>query len=212
MAVFAEEWPWLRKPEAIVNAVRLIGDSAVAARGLVGYLDEAEGEMFWHPPRSERELGRIDPARPFQAPDDTLSRCLAHLVLQRRDLPAGTFVFVLSDFLVPPSRDEWLRVLERRFEVVPVVVLDPVWERSFPDVSGTVVPFADDGGRVRLVALSAREANARREANEERHRDLAFAFRALDMEPVQITTHEWRDVVFAFLTWADQRMMARGHA
>ena len=34
MALFPERWPWLRKPEAIRHAVQLIGDSAVAARGL----------------------------------------------------------------------------------------------------------------------------------------------------------------------------------
>ena len=103
MSIFPEGWPWLQKPEAIRGAVRLISDSAIAARGLLGYLDEGEGEPFWHPPRSQHLLGDADLERPFEAPADTLVRSLHHLVAQRRDLPAGTFVFVISDFLEPPS-------------------------------------------------------------------------------------------------------------
>ena len=119
MSIFPEGWPWLQKPEAIRGAVRLISDSAIAARGLLGYLDEGEGEPFWHPPRSQHLLGDADLERPFDAPVDTLTRGLHHLVAQRRDLPAGTFVFVISDFLERPSRDDWLLALERRFEIVP---------------------------------------------------------------------------------------------
>ena len=111
----------------------------------LGYFDEADGTAYWHPPRSSHELGPPDLERPFEAPDDTLARSLGHLVAQRRDLPAGTFVFVVSDFLVQPSRDQWLYALERRWEIVPVVVQDPVWEQSFPDVAGAVVPFLDAG-------------------------------------------------------------------
>ena len=103
MALFGEEWPWLHKPAAIAQAVRLIGDSAIAARGLLGYWDEGGRSLYWHPPRSEGEIGRLDFERPFGAPQDTLTRGLRHLIEQRRDLPAGTFVFVLSDFLVRPS-------------------------------------------------------------------------------------------------------------
>jgi len=211
MALFSERWPWLRKPEAIQHAVQLIGESAVAARGLVGYLDVAAGELFWRPPRSERVLGELDLDRPFGAGDDTLSRGLMHLIEQRRDLPGGTFLFVLSDFLELPSRDDWLWALERRFEIVPVVIQDPVWEQSFPDVSGTIVPFEDAAtGRVGLAGLTAREAAERREANERRLRELLRLLRSLDMDPVLVSSHEQRDVVLAFLTWADQRLLTRG--
>jgi uncharacterized protein (DUF58 family) len=211
MALFPERWPWLRKPAAIGHAVRLIGDSAVAARGLVGYLDEAEGEIFWRPPRSERVLGQLDLDRPFGAGEDTLSHGLVHLIEQRRDLPAGTFLFVLSDFVELPSRDDWLWALERRFEIVPVVIQDPIWEQSFPDVSGTIVPFDDAAtGRVGLAGLTAREVAERREANERRLHELLRLLRSLDMDPVLVSSHEWRDVVLAFLTWADQRLLTRG--
>jgi hypothetical protein len=213
MSIFTDGWPWLRKPEAIRNAARLIGNSAVAARGLLGYFDEAEGDPHWRPPRSEHSLDQLDLEREFHAPEDTLARGLGYLARQRRDLPAGTFVFVLSDFLVQPDRDEWLPVLERRWEIVPVVIRDPVWEQSFPEVADTVVPFADPAtGRVTLVRFSADEVAERREANERRHRELLYGLRALDMDPVVVSSHEWRDVVFAFLSWSDQRLFTRGRA
>lgn len=213
MSVFSEGWPWLRKPEALREATRLIGDSAVAARGLLGYFDEAEGDAYWRPPRSQHELDLLDGVRPFDAPEDTLARGLRHLTDQRRDLPAGSFLFILSDFLVLPLREAWLRVLERHWEIVPVVVQDPVWEQSFPDVGGAVVPFADaETGRVTLVRISAAEVAVRREANERRHRNLVHGLRALDLDPVLVSSHDRRGVVFAFLTWADQRLFTRGRA
>ena len=213
MSLYSEEWPWLRKPEALRNSARLIGSSAVAARGLFGYLDEADGSPYWSPPRSEHVLDALDLDRSFDAPEDTVVRGLRLLTENRRDLPAGTFVFVLSDFLVQPDRDEWLHALERRWEIVPVIVRDPVWEQSFPDVSDTVVPLADaTTGKTTLVRLSAREVEERRELNEERQRRLVHDLRALDTDPVVVSSHEWRDVVFTFLTWADQRLFTRGVA
>jgi uncharacterized protein (DUF58 family) len=213
MSVFGDGWPWLRKPEAIRHAVKMIGDSAIAARGLLGYLDEADGEPFWRPPRSQHQLGGLDLERRFHAPEDTLARGLAQLAQHRRDLPAGTFVFAVSDFLQVPSRDEWLQALERRWEIVPVVIQDPVWEQSFPDVSGAAIRFLDAAtGRPALAALTAREVADRREENERRRGELLRTLRGLDLEPVLISSHEPRDVSFAFLSWADQRLFTRGRA
>jgi uncharacterized protein (DUF58 family) len=211
MSLFPEGWPWLNKPEAIRNAVTLIGSSATAARGLLGYFDEADGTAYWHPPRSSHAYGSPELDRRFGAPEDTVERGLRHLAEHKRDLPAGTFVFVVSDFLAPPTRDEWLDALERRFEIVPVIVQDPVWEQSFPDVSGVVVPYAPpDGSGVVLAGLTEREARALREANERRWDELLHGMRALDMDPVVVGSHEQRDVVSAFLGWADQRLFTRG--
>lgn len=212
MSAFGPEWPWLQKAEALEQCVRLIGDSAVAARGLLGYFDESDATPFWHPPRSEGELGLLDLKRPFGAPEDTVARGLRHLIEHPRDLPAGTFLFVLSDFLVEPERDDWLWALERRWEVVPVVIQDPVWEQSFPDLGGLAVAFASPDGGGGLVRLSAAESARRREANEERRRDLLQRLRALDLEPVLVSSHEHRDVLFSFLSWADQRLFTRGRA
>ena len=211
MSLFPDGWPWLSKPDAIRNAVTLIGSSATAARGLLGYFDEAEGGAYWHPPRSSHAYGSPELERGFGAPEDTLRRGLRHLAEHKRDLPAGTFVFVISDYLAPPTRDEWLDALERRFEIVPVVVQDPIWEQSFPDVSGVVVPFAaPDGSGVSLVALTEKETRALREHKERRWHDLLYGMHALDMDPVVVGSAEPRDVTSAFLAWADQRMFTRG--
>jgi uncharacterized protein (DUF58 family) len=213
MAIFPDGWPWLSKPEAIRHAVTLIGASATAARGLLGYFDEADGDAYWHPPRSSHTYGPPALERPFRAPEDTLRRGLRHLAEHKRDLPAGTFVFVVSDFLVPPTRDEWLDALERRYELVPVIVQDPIWEQTFPDVSGVVVPFVSaDGGGVSLAAVTVREARELREQNERRWLDLLDGLRALDLDPVVVDSHEVRDVESSFLSWADQRLFTRGRA
>jgi uncharacterized protein (DUF58 family) len=213
MSIFPADLPWLCKPEAVRVATDVIGASAVAARGLLGYLDEADGETYWHPPRSQHELGRPEVERPFGAPEDTVERGLRFLAEQRRDLPSGTFVFVVSDFLEQPSRDEWLWALERRWEIVPVVVQDPTWEQGFPDVDGAVVPLADPAsGRVELVRIPASEVAERRRANEQRRAGLLFDLRALDLDPVLVSSHDHREVVLSFLSWADQRLFTRGRA
>ncbi len=211
MTLFGARWPWLQKPVAIREAIRLIADSAAAARGLVGYFDEAAGEPFWRPPRSERELGRIDLDREFGAPDRTLANGLDRLIEQRRDLPAGTFVFVLSGFLEEPDRDLWLHALERRLELVPVVIQDPVWEQSFPRVHGTTLALHDIAtGRRDLAHLTEGEVVAQRAANEERFAQLVRRLRALDLDPVLVSSHIRHEVVRAFLRWADQRLFTRG--
>ena len=54
------------------------------------------------------------------------------------------------------------------------MIQDPVWEQSYPDVGGLVVPFEPPDGTAGggLVRLSTAEADRRREENEERRRDL----------------------------------------
>jgi uncharacterized protein (DUF58 family) len=201
----------LDKPRALLSAVELIGQSAVAARSLTGYLDYAEGEPFWRPPRSEHraEPGTLE--RPFDAPEDTVSQGLEFLGEHRRDLPTQAFVFVLSDFVVPPDLRTWQRALEHRWELVPVVIQDPVWERTFPDVGGITIPYADPStGRVVPVQLTRREAGRRREHNESRWNALVHDFRSLGIEPVAVTSHDFAGVLASFLRWADLRQMWRG--
>jgi hypothetical protein len=167
--------------------------------------------VYWRPPRSERlaEPGTFD--RPFHAPDDAVTLGLEHLDRHKRDLPTQAFVFVVSDFLVPPEPPAWQRALEHRWELVPVVVQDPVWERSFPDVGAITVPYADPAtGRVVPVYLTRTEAVRLRAEHEQRNADLTLFFRSLGVEPVQVGSHHPGDVLAAFLRWADLRVMARG--
>jgi uncharacterized protein (DUF58 family) len=213
MSLFPPGWPWLEKPEAMRVALRLIADSALAAQAYSGYLDHGSGSSFWLAPKHQRTLHELDFDRPFRAPAEALTRGLEELLGHTRDLPAGTFVFVVSDFLAPPPRDLWLRVLARRWEVVPVVVQDPTWEQSFPEIGGIVVPFADpEWGRPAYAELSRRQAAARRDANEVRRAGLLRTLRGLDLEPVLVDRSDLRGVFAAFLAWVDRRRAARGHA
>jgi uncharacterized protein (DUF58 family) len=201
----------LDKPQALLAAIDLIGRSARAGRSLTGYVDHAEGEVFWKPPRSEHRAapGLFD--RPFLAPDDAVTLGLEHLGRHKRDLPTQAFVFVLSDFLVPPDLPVWRRALEHRWELVPVVIQDPVWEQSFPEVGGITIPYAEpETGRVVPVYLTKAEAEAQRLAHEERSAELTRVFRSLGIEPVVVGSHDPGDVLAAFLRWADLRVMARG--
>ena len=201
----------LDKPQALLATIELIGLSARAGRSLTGYVDHAEGEVFWKPPRSEHSAapGLFD--RPFRAPADAVTLGLEHLGRHKRDLPTQAFVFVLSDFFVPLDLPAWRRALEHRWELVPVVIQDPVWEQSFPAVGGITVPYADPAtGRVVPVYLTAAEADAQRLAHEERMDELTREFRSLGVEPVIVGSHDPGDVLASFLRWADLRVMARG--
>jgi uncharacterized protein (DUF58 family) len=203
----------LDKPRAILAALELIGASASAARSLTGYLDYAEGEPYWRPPRSERlaPTGTFD--RAFHAPPDTIERGLDFLGEHRRDLPTQAFVFVLSDFLTPLDAGAWERALEHNWELVPVVLQDPLWERTFPDVGGVSVVYADPaGGRAAPIYLSRREAARLRTEHEARWDELVRQFRTLGIEPVAAGTHRAGDLLAEFLRWADLRVMWRGAA
>ena len=145
------------------------------------------------------------------APADGVERSLEHLFEHRRNVTAGSFVFVFSDFLDPPSRETWLTAVEHLWDVIPVVIQDPVWEQSFPDVSGIVVPLRDPrSGRITHVRLTKKEAAARRRANEERLLALLEELTLLDLDPVLLSSSEPSDVLGAFLDWNEFRRARRG--
>lgn len=214
MGVFPDGWPWLSKPAAVRATVELVVESALAAHGLFGYLDLAEQEPFWRPPRSQADLWEVEErlgSAGFAAPPDNVALALAQLARRRRDLPAGSFVFVVSDFLEPPSRDVWTRIQARRWDVVPVVVQDPVWEQDFPAIAGISTPVLDPA-RNALVAvrLSADEVAARREANRRRLRGLLDDFEALAISPVLVSSADREEILRAFLDWSERRGPAQG--
>jgi uncharacterized protein (DUF58 family) len=211
MSLFPAGWPWLEKPEAVRAVLKLIADSSLAAQAYTGYLDHATGAPFWAPPKGHRTLHELDLDRPFQAPADAVTCGLEELVRHPRDAPAGTFVFVVSDFLAQPPRELWLRVLARRWDVVPVVVQDPIWEQSFPDVSGIVVPFADpQTGKPAYSELTAREVEERRGTNETRRAELVRTLRGFDLEPVLVERSDLRSVFASFIAWVERRRSTRG--
>lgn len=212
MALYPQPLPWLAKRDALREAVAAIVASATAARADTAALDFSGGEEWWLPPgRRERPwlIAEREQA-PFTAPADTLERALEFLGRHRSQLPPGTFVFLLSDFLEPPSAQAWQSALARGWEIVPVVIQDPVWECSFPDVGGVAVPVAEPGGgAVGLVRLSRREARERREANVRRHEALLREFRDLALDPVLLVASAGEEIDDAFLAWAKARQRGR---
>ncbi len=214
MAHFAPPLPWLDKPKAMRTTVELVLASAGAAGGYVGYLDYADGEPHWRQPKGERKMIELrDPrlwSTEYGGPADWLERSIAHLVEHPRAVSPGTFVFLLSDFVPPPSREVWLAAIEHRWDLVPVVIQDPVWEQSFPDVSGIVLSVRDAAtGRVGDVRLTAAEAAARKAANEERLRGLAETFDSLDIDPIFVSSSEPAELLVCFLAWTELRRVRR---
>jgi uncharacterized protein (DUF58 family) len=217
MALYAPPFPWLSKPDVAAAAADAIAISTLAARGEVGYLDHAgDGRPFWLAPRSRarrREIADRLSGAGFEAPENSLEQGLAHLTRMRADLPSGSFVFVISDFLAPPPVGSWVRTVALRWDVVPVVVQDPVWEQSFPDVRGVIVPLVDAAtGRVSSVRLSTAEARARRLAHEQRLRSLLVGLRRLGLDPLLLGTAEPAAIDREFLTWAERRRQRRRRA
>ena len=215
LGLFGPETPWLDKPAAVVSAAEAIAASTLDALGEVAYLDHAapDGRAFWLPPASRRRLadirGRLAEA-PFSAPPRALELGLQALVRHGQVLPPGSFVFVLSDFLAPIRAADWARLRALRWDVVPVVVQDPTWEQSFPDVRGVVVPFADPAtGAVAPTRFSGREVVELAQAHERRLDRTLRTFRHLGFDPVVV---ESEDAFAPLAAWAARRQALRRRA
>jgi uncharacterized protein (DUF58 family) len=210
MALFPAPFPWLDKAGTATEAAALVAASTVAARGAPGLLDLAGEAPAWLKPRGRNETRirlHVAATPHFDAPANVLERSFDLLLRHRAELPADTFVFVLSDYAECPDVALWRRLLERRWDVVPVLIQDPRWERSFPDVGGLGLPVADPRtGAAALLALSRREARAQRERNEERYTELRRRFEALRLDPVILGDAAPEAVLAAFLAWADARV------
>ena len=217
MALFPDWLPWLDKPAAVREAVQMIIASGATTNALIGSAAVGGRAPSIVPLRRDRAQWRAIEQRisggTVDGPPDSLDRAFELLSRTARTVPTGTFVFVLSDFLPPPSRDRLTDALAAGWDIVPVVVQDPVWERSFPDVSGVTLPLADpDGGALSFVRLSRKETTARRELNEQRAGHLDVALRELELDPVMITSSDRSAVHAAFLQWADgRRNRTRGY-
>jgi uncharacterized protein (DUF58 family) len=212
MALYPSDLPWLHKPAAVAAAGQMITDSALASQGLPGYLDLAAPHApRWLPPDRQGMAVRIregELLRPaFTAPADNVALALRHLARSRASVPAGSFVFVLSDFLVATPVSAWRNAVSLGWDVVPVIVQDPRWEQSFPAASGLALPLGDaTGSQVRLVRLTRSEAAARRTANELRLEELLRLFAQLDLDPVLLSSEDRRDILAAFLNWHERRL------
>jgi uncharacterized protein (DUF58 family) len=213
MGIYEPPLPWLSKKRVVTEATAALVASAIAARADVASLDYGEGEPYWLSPGRkdvpwfvQERLATAD----YDARDDNLLLAFSFLGQLHSDLRTGTFVFVLSDFLVSPPPSAWLDATARGWDVVPVVIQDPVWEQSFPDVSSVAVPIADPRtGRTELVRLSRREARELRSRNEQRLERLLAELVSLDLEPVLLGTSDPAEIDRAFVEWAELRRLSR---
>jgi uncharacterized protein (DUF58 family) len=205
MGLYGDRLPWLDKPAAVAAAATAIGDSTAAARGQLAYADHAGGRPLWLGEAGVADiLRRLADAPP--APGAAVELALREVMRHPAGVAAGSFVFVLSDFLAPPRAAVWLRLRSLSLDVVPVVVQDPVWEQDFPDVGGVVVPFVDPAdGRLELVRLTRREARARAAANRDRLATTLRRFRAAGLDHVLLGTSDSAAILGAFRAWAERR-------
>jgi uncharacterized protein (DUF58 family) len=210
MSLYPDSLPWLHKPAAVREAVGMIVASTAAAAGLIGLADAGGKEARLDRPRRDpaARLAVESHVRTAAAdgPPDSLDRALGLLLRHGAyAVPPGSFVFVLSDFLPAPVYDTLRAAVAAGWDVVPVIVQDPCWERSFPDVSGVTVPFAAPLDRsLALVRLSRREARERRRANEVRTATLESTLASLGLDAVMLTTDDRHAVHAAFLAWSDR--------
>jgi hypothetical protein len=229
MALYPRDLPWLHKPGAVRTVAQLLAGSAIHQHSSLAYLDfaghpgESEaGTPFWEAPRAQGNVwraglrDRIDEHLhlSFDAPADNVGQALAFLVSVRGSVPIGSFVFVLSDFIEPVATETWAQAVERGWDVVPVIVQDPVWEQSFPRIDGVLVQLADAQGRSsRHVRLHSAEVERRRRSNEERLTALTREFRQLGLDPVVVGENAPDRVHARMLEWSQSReIVARGAA
>ena len=210
MSLSAPGVPWLDKAEAARAAAEIIEASVTEARGLIGFLEFAAGSatVAWAPPGSGGTRMLEEHDLPGAARDADAAGALDFLALHRRAVPSASFVFVLSDFLAPPPLASWEDALDRGCDVVPVVIQDPVWEQSFPEIDGVVVPLASTSRRTRLVRLRRGESAVWRGLHEERRARLLDDLDSLGIEPVLVSSATLEDVFESFAAWSTERQSA----
>ena len=190
--------------------MRLITASAAAEHADVAYADGARARPLWLRARTAASPLPRQLAGAFDASEHSLRLAVESLLRQSSAVPAGSFAFVVSDFLVRIPGSIWLRLRALGWDVVPVIVQDPLWEQSFPSVAGVVLPIADPAtGRTQDLWIGAREARGRAEANERRLDSTLQRFRRLGFDPVLIGTSNSFEIARRFELWAERRRLLR---
>jgi uncharacterized protein (DUF58 family) len=213
MELYEPPLPWLSKGRALAEATTAIAVSAAVGNTEIGSIDFGTGEPHWLAPTRRdgpEQVAERQFSAPFDAPEDTVAAALTFLRAHRAELAPGTFVFVVSDFVAGPDDDIWLTASAHGWDLIPVVVQDPVWERSFPAVGSVVVPIRDPRSRRILpLRLSRGEAFARRRANEDRFDDLLRRFASFNLDPIVIESSEPAEIDRVFEQWTEERRQWR---
>ena len=119
MSLYAPRCPGCRSRRSCASAVAAVVASAArrARRPRAARLRRRHRALGAARARRERrELIETRLADTVFAPEDTIEQSLAFLGRHRADLPGGSFVFVLSDFLSPPPASSWLEANARGWD------------------------------------------------------------------------------------------------
>lgn len=203
--------PFLDKSQAAAVCAQVIADSALQQRSSFAYLEQTGETAFrWSPPAARSGRSLLDQ---WVVNPQTSGSCPLNLIIElvryRTHLPAGALVFVLSDFLDGIEDEIWPLVAACEWELVPVVIQDPVWEQTFPlDAAGLVLPLA--GGEAARITKT--EAARLKAANEQRLAALVDQFVGHGFQPVVTGTTVSADVARTFQAWADQIVPRRRRA
>ena len=136
MGLYDASFPWLDKRAVVAETVRLVAASTAAERGDLAVVAERDRRPLWlssrTPARALEQLGRCGALSQFGADPGSLDGCLRLLVRHAPSLPAGTFVFVLSDFVDAVTPRTWQRLRALHWDVTPVVIQDPCGSSRSP--------------------------------------------------------------------------------
>jgi uncharacterized protein (DUF58 family) len=212
MDVFQPPFPWLDKRAAADRAAELIALATLAEGGDVAFVEQRPARTYWMPPGPPAAvlglLARREHVAGEAAPGG-LTPSLDMLVRHASSFPSGTFVFVVSDFVEAAPR-AWLRLRALHWDAVPVVVQDPTWEQSFPDIGAVLLPIADPAtGEMREIVLTRREARERAGANERRLDGILGGFVRLGFDPVLLGSADRGEIAARFERWAERRKRLR---
>lgn len=187
MGLYPREYPWLHKPDAVREMAEVVARAANHYHCPLSFLDDES----WHPPSTttgREQLVELVEGRGYDGGEDTLDSLFGLLRSVEHLLPPGTFIFCCSDFLQVPAERTLAMVADAEWGLVPIIVQDPLWEQSYPEVAaGVALPVIDDDGRFRLLRQSKAEVRRRREANEARMRRLEELFTGYGFPPIIIS-------------------------
>ena len=142
--------PWLSKPTALRALWKLVSSTALGELGLVGYLDASGPRTAsWLAAERGRRARARRSAPGRLAVRGRRRRARRRVRASRRRPPLAAARNLRLRLLGLPRRRPnpawWARALAYRWDVVPVILQDPVWEQSFPAVEGLVVPVRRPG-------------------------------------------------------------------
>jgi uncharacterized protein (DUF58 family) len=214
MGLYPPEFPWLDKARAVQEVVEQIAVATLSQGGELAYVESQRDRVRRCRPQDVPALLRTLARRPrdaaFAAPDGTVEASLAMLTRRAASLPVGTFVFVVSDFLPAPPAALWARLRGRRWDITPVIVQDPLWEQSFPQIGGVAVDIRDPAtGTIAPLLLGRREAVRLAAAHAARLERTVVDLQALGLDPVLIDDADRTFVTDAFRRWARRRRAVR---